>query len=81
MPISYSLNSSFAAFPWDQIPILEIDGQVLAQSLAIARYLARKYDFIGESEFEAAKCDEYVDAVSENRDSESEFADSKSDNS
>ena len=49
------------------LPILEIDGKILGQSVTIARYLARKYDLTGESEFEAAKCDEYVDALMDSR--------------
>lgn len=32
-----------AETPFGQLPILEFDGQVLCQSLTIARYLARKF--------------------------------------
>lgn len=50
-------------FPWGQLPVLEINGQVLAQSLAICKYLGRKFNLIGSDEFEASKCDEYVDSI------------------
>jgi len=48
--------------PWGQVPILEFNGKKLAQSSAITRYVARKFGFAGADDFEAAKCDEYVDA-------------------
>jgi glutathione S-transferase len=55
-------------FPWGQVPVLEINGKtVLAESLAITRYLARKYGLTGANEVEAAKCDEYVDTIGEVR--------------
>ncbi|XP_021946626.1 glutathione S-transferase 1 [Folsomia candida] len=53
--------------PWGQLPTLEINSattrQTLAQSVAICRYIARKFSLTGANEWEAAKCDEYVDAV------------------
>lgn len=60
-----SLNAleDFQAFkqnnevPFDQVPILEIEGMVLAQSQAIIRYIARKYGLTGASEEENALCD------------------------
>lgn len=54
-----------AATPWGQVPILEVDGEVLAQSNTIARFLGRKFQLCGESDWEAAKCDEYVDATND----------------
>ena len=47
--------------PWGQVPVLEFEGKVLAQSVTICRYLAKKYNLAGSTELEAAKCDEYVD--------------------
>ncbi|VDM65878.1 unnamed protein product [Strongylus vulgaris] len=32
--------------PFEQMPVLEVDGQQIPQSLAIARYLARKYGIL-----------------------------------
>jgi len=52
-----------AVAAYGQVPILEVNGQYLAQTLTIARYLARKLKLTGANEWEAAKCDEVVDAV------------------
>jgi glutathione S-transferase len=49
--------------PWGQVPLLEVDGKKLAQASAINRYLARQYNLAGANDFEAAKCDEFVDAI------------------
>ena len=49
--------------PWGQVPILEFDGKTIAQSTAIARFLARKYNLGGKDDYESAKCDELVDAI------------------
>jgi glutathione S-transferase len=49
--------------PWGQVPVLEVDGVIIAQSCAINRFLARRFDLVGNGEIEAAKCDEYVDAI------------------
>jgi len=51
--------------PWGQLPVLEFNGNQLAQSATIARYLARKFKLTGKDEWEAAKCDEYVDAAND----------------
>ena len=46
-----------------KLPYLEIDGQVIPQSKAVERYVARQYGLLGTSEVEAAQIDavcEYV---------------------
>lgn len=47
--------------PIGQLPYLEIDDTKLPQSLSIARYLAREYNLVGDSNLDAAKCDSIVD--------------------
>ncbi len=54
---------SCSATPFGQVPILEVDGQVLAQSNAIARYLARKHGLAGKDEWEQAQADMYADNI------------------
>ncbi|XP_043271486.1 glutathione S-transferase-like [Venturia canescens] len=49
--------------PYGMLPVLEIDGKPIAQSNAIARYLARKHGLAGENEWESMLCDALVDTV------------------
>ncbi|XP_033362940.1 hematopoietic prostaglandin D synthase-like [Bombus vosnesenskii] len=53
----------FLAMPYKKLPVLEIDGKPVAQSNAVARYLARKYDLMGKDEWDAMICDELVDTL------------------
>ncbi|ODM93210.1 Glutathione S-transferase [Orchesella cincta] len=52
-------------YPYEKLPILEDaeNGLKLGQSFSIARYLGRKYNLVGKSAAEAAKCDEYSDVL------------------
>jgi len=51
-----------------QVPVLEVDGKELSQSMAIARFLARQFDdFQCEDSFTEAKADEIVDFIIELR--------------
>jgi len=47
---------------WGQVPFIEVNGVQMAQSVAIGRYLARKYKLVGESSMEEFQCDEIIDA-------------------
>ncbi|CAJ0932181.1 unnamed protein product, partial [Mesorhabditis belari] len=51
--------------PYGQLPILEVDGVILAQSGAIARFLAKRFGYYGENDFEAAQIDEFLDAFTD----------------
>ena len=48
-----------------QLPVLEVDGKELAQSMAIARFLARRYKVAGKNELEEAEADMIVDCISD----------------
>jgi glutathione S-transferase len=49
--------------PFGSIPILEVDGRVLAQSNAINRYVGKLAGLYPEDPLQAAFCDETMDAV------------------
>ncbi len=51
--------------PFDQMPLLEIDGLNLSQSTAMIRYLARRHDFYGETSMDALWCDMIAGAVAD----------------
>lgn len=50
-------------YPWGQLPTLTIDGEILAQSHAIERYLARQFDLMGADDLEAAQIDGVMEAM------------------
>lgn len=51
--------------PLQQAPVLEYNGEKLAQSMTIARFLAREYGLYGKDNWEGAKADMVVDTVVE----------------
>ncbi|XP_060071065.1 glutathione S-transferase-like [Ylistrum balloti] len=51
--------------PTGQLPVLEVDGKQLSQSLAIARYLAREFDLAGHSSLEQCLVDQVVDTAAD----------------
>lgn len=51
------------SMPYGMLPVLEINGKPIAQSNAVARYLARKHNLTGRDEWEAMMCDVLVDTL------------------
>jgi len=49
--------------PFENLPILEVDGEIFTQSLAIARYIARDFGLCGHTSREMAKIDALCDGV------------------
>ncbi|KAK2712550.1 hematopoietic prostaglandin D synthase-like [Artemia franciscana] len=49
--------------PFGQLPYIEFDGKTLAQSNAIARYLAKQCDLTPTTDWEQAQADELSDVV------------------
>ncbi|XP_064594460.1 hematopoietic prostaglandin D synthase-like [Liolophura sinensis] len=49
--------------PFGYVPVLEVEGQRLSESQAIARYLANKFDLAGKTDWEKALADQYVDVI------------------
>jgi prostaglandin-H2 D-isomerase / glutathione transferase len=46
-----------------KLPFLEVGGQVISQSKSIERYLARKYDLMGENDEQGALIDSYCEYI------------------
>jgi glutathione S-transferase len=51
--------------PFGQIPVLEVDGEVIAQSTSIARFLAKEFNLAGKDHLEQAQADMVVDACND----------------
>ena len=51
--------------PFDQMPLLEIDGLNLSQSSAMIRYLARRGSYYGDTDVDALWCDMIAGAVAD----------------
>jgi len=49
--------------PYGQCPLLEWDGEEIAQSMAITRFLAAQFGLKGRNNVESAQVDEIVDAI------------------
>lgn len=56
--------------PMGQLPILEVDGHVMYQSLAISRFLAKKFELVGNDDHENYEIDNAVDNINDLRASE-----------
>ncbi|KAH3777541.1 probable glutathione S-transferase 7 [Dreissena polymorpha] len=52
---------------YGQVPVLEVDGKQLAQSNAIARFLAREFGLAGKNSWEEALCDQTLELISDLR--------------
>lgn len=50
-----------------QMPLLEVDGQVVHQSLAIVRYLAKRFNVAGDNDWEALLIETAGDTISDFR--------------
>ncbi|CAF0927038.1 unnamed protein product [Rotaria sordida] len=51
--------------PLGQMPVLEVDGTKLPQSLTIARFLAKQFQLAGKDNLEQAKVDAVADTLSD----------------
>ncbi|KAK6738896.1 hypothetical protein RB195_020785 [Necator americanus] len=49
--------------PFEQLPVLDVDGKRLAQSYAICRFLARRFGYTGKTPFEEALVDSVTDQI------------------
>lgn len=53
--------------PLGQLPVLEVDGKRVNQSLAMCRYIARQVNLIGADDWENLQIDTVVDTVNDFR--------------
>uniref|UniRef100_A0A8C4RM94 glutathione transferase n=1 Tax=Erpetoichthys calabaricus TaxID=27687 RepID=A0A8C4RM94_ERPCA len=51
--------------PFEKLPIMEVDGIIIPQSLAIARYLAKETGLAGATNLEEAQTDALVDCMND----------------
>merc|ERR1719320_1771211 len=55
--------SALEAMCRSQVPLLAWDGEVIAQSMACARFLAREFNLAGHTSMEMAQVDEIIDVI------------------
>ena len=55
--------------PLGQLPVLEVDGVLISQSLSIARFLANKYSLAGSTPLERCQADMIVESCKDFYDS------------
>jgi prostaglandin-H2 D-isomerase / glutathione transferase len=60
-----------SAMPMGQMPVLEVDGRRVHQSLAMCRYIAKQIKLNGTDAFEDLQIDAIVDTINDFRLSES----------
>ncbi|KAI4471546.1 glutathione s-transferase [Holotrichia oblita] len=56
-----------STMPYGQVPILEMDGKVVHQSTAIARYFAKRVKLVGDNVWEEMEIDAVVDTINDFR--------------
>jgi len=56
-------NAFKSKTPLGQLPLLEVDGKVFFQSVAITRYLGNKFGFAGKTDLEKLQADTIVDCI------------------
>ncbi|CAJ0581374.1 unnamed protein product, partial [Mesorhabditis spiculigera] len=50
-----------ADMPFGQLPVLEVDGELLPQSMAILRFVGRRFGYAGKTDVEQAQVDAIAD--------------------
>ena len=54
-----------SAMPFGQIPVLEVDGEQIAQSTSIARFLSKEFGLAGKDHLQQAQADMVVDTCND----------------
>lgn len=63
----YLLFAFISEMPFGKVPVLEIDGKLMNQSVAICRYLSKKAGLAGSDEWETLLIDIAVDNINDLR--------------
>jgi len=50
-------------YPTGQVPVLQVGDEMISQSIAIARYLAKQHGLAGKDDWEQARADMFVDGI------------------
>lgn len=61
------MTQTLLAMPMGQMPVLEVDGRRVHQSLAMCRYVAKQVGVAGSDAFEDLQIDALVDTINEFR--------------
>ena len=59
------VSDIFTETPFGGLPMLDYNGLVIAQSIVVARFLARKFNLAGKTPEEEARADMIVDCVND----------------
>ena len=54
-----------AEMPFGQLLALEINGEMIGQSISICRYAAKQYGLAGKDNWTGAKADEIIDHITD----------------
>lgn len=65
LPLTSQLSRLNTDTPAGKLPVLEIEGKMLNQSLAIGRFLASKAGLLAEDPLDAAFCDAIAESMKE----------------
>jgi len=55
------------ATPFHKLPVLEVDGVTIAQSMAISRFLAKRFGLFGATDIEGAQVDQVCEQIQDIR--------------
>ena len=61
--LKYNYDQNPAETPFGVVPLLEHNGKQVGQSIAIARYLAKKVKLAGNDDWEDLEIDAVIDTV------------------
>ncbi len=61
----FAISFPLSEMPFGVLPVLEVDGEVISESIAICRYIAKTVGLYGETPLEQAQIDMVVDNIND----------------